>query len=162
MKIFNSLCGAGVSFLILTTLYFPLVVSEVNRENLLFVPSKEFKENANMKSWSLFEEASQNRETFWGKQAECLVWFSAWDRVLEWNPPDAKWFIGGKLNACYNCLDRHMETLVRKKIALIWEGERGEERTITYEELYREVNQFSNVLKGLGVQKGDKVAIYLP
>lgn len=110
----------------------------------------------------LLEEASQDREVFWAKQAECLDWFQPWDRVLEWNPPYAKWFACGKLNACYNCLDRHMATPIREKIALIWEGERGDSRTLTYEDLYREVNQFSNVLKSLGVQKGDKVAIYLP
>lgn len=109
-----------------------------------------------------FEEAARDREAFWAKQAECLDWFSPWDRVFEWNPPYAKWFIGGKLNACYNCLDRHMATSTRKKVALICEGERGESRSITYEELYREVSKFSNVLKTLGVKKGDKVAIYLP
>lgn len=111
---------------------------------------------------TFFEAAAQDREVFWAEQAKCLDWFQTWDTVLEWTPPYAKWFVGGKLNACYNCLDRHMGTAVREKIALIWEGERGEERAITYEELYKEVNKFSNVLKGFGVQKGDKVAIYLP
>lgn len=111
---------------------------------------------------SIFEEAAHDREAFWAKQAESLDWFRPWDRVLEWNPPYAKWFIGGQLNASYNCLDRHMKTNVAKKKALIWEGERGEERNFTYEELYREVNRFSNVLKDLGIKKGDKVAIYLP
>ncbi len=131
-------------------------------ETSLFIPSDKFKKNANVQSFAIFEEASQNREAFWAKQAECLDWFRSWDKVLEWNPPFAKWFVGGQLNACYNCLDRHMETCVRKKIALIWEGERGEEREITYEELYNEVNKFSNVLKSLSIKKGDKVAIYLP
>ncbi len=111
---------------------------------------------------SLYEAAAQNREAFWAAQAASLDWFHPWEKVLEWNPPDAQWFVGGKLNACYNCLDRHMQTSVRKKVAIIWEGERGEERAITYEALYQEVNAFSNVLKRLGVQKGDKVAIYLP
>jgi acetyl-CoA synthetase len=109
-----------------------------------------------------FNESSENRETFWAKQAECLTWFKTWDKVLEWNPPYAKWFLNGKLNACYNCLDRHLNTDTHHKKAIIWEGERGEERTFTYEQLHGEVSKFSNVLKSLGVQKGDKVAIYLP
>ena len=137
-------------------------IKESISETSLFIPSDKFKENANVQSFAIFEEAAKNREAFWAKQAECLDWFRSWDKVLEWNPPYAKWFVGGKLNACYNCLDRHMKTPVRKKIALIWEGERGEERAITYEELYKEVNKFSNVLKSFGIEKGDKVAIYLP
>ncbi len=122
----------------------------------------DFKKQANLQSANLFKEAQVDRETFWMKQADCLHWFRGWDRVLEWNPPYAKWFIGGKLNACYNCLDRHMQTDVRHKAALIWEGERGEERILTYKDLYEEVNKFSNALKSMGIQKGDKVAIYLP
>ncbi len=137
-------------------------VKESIPETSFFIPSGKFQENTNMQSFAIFEEAAKNREAFWAKQAECLEWFHTWDKVLEWNPPYAKWFVGGKLNACYNCLDRHIKTPVRKKIALIWEGERGEERSITYEELYKEVNKFSNVLKNFGVEKGDKVAIYLP
>lgn len=109
-----------------------------------------------------FEEARKDREGFWAKQAECLHWFKKWDSVLEWNAPYVKWFNGGRLNASYNCLDRHMDNENRNKLALIWEGERGEQRKLTYEDLYREVNKFSNVLKSLGIQKGDKVAIYLP
>lgn len=112
--------------------------------------------------YALYEQAAQDREAFWAKQAECLDWFRPWDTVLDWNPPYAKWFVGGKLNACYNCLDRHMGTPVAKKAALIWEGERGEERTLTYEELYGQVCKFSNILKSFGIQRGDKVAIYLP
>lgn len=124
--------------------------------------SEDFKKLANIQSCDLFEEAKLDREAFWGKQATHLHWFHPWDQILEWNPPYAQWFLGGKLNACYNCLDIHMETATRHKIALIWEGERGEKRTFTYEELYNEVNKFSHVLKSLGVQKGDRVAIYLP
>jgi len=131
-------------------------------ETSVFFPSDTFKENANLQSPDIFEEAARDREAFWAKQAACLDWFRPWDSVLEWNPPYAKWFVGGKLNACYNCLDRHMKTPLRQKTALIWEGERGEERAITYEELYRDVNKFSNALKSFGIQKGDKVAIYLP
>lgn len=110
----------------------------------------------------IFEEASQSKEAFWAKQASCLEWFAPWNSVLEWDPPLVKWFLGGKLNACYNCLDRHMNTATSQKIALLWEGENGEERALTYEDLYKEVNKFSNVLKSLGIQKGDKIAIYLP
>jgi len=109
-----------------------------------------------------FEEAYQDREAFWAKQAQCLEWLTPWHQVLEWKAPYAKWFLGGKLNACYNCLDRHLATPIRHKTAIFWEGERGEERALTYEELYQEVNRFSHVLKSLGVCKGDKVAIYLP
>ena len=127
-----------------------------------FIASDTFKKQANVQSSILFEEAAQDREAFWAKQAENLHWFQPWDKVLEWNPPHAKWFVGGKLNACYNCLDRHMNTATRQKTALIWEGERGEERRVTYEELYAQVSRFSNVLKTLDIQKGDKVAIYLP
>ena len=106
-------------------------------ETSLFIPSDKFKENANVQSFAIFEEAAKNRETFWAKQADCLDWFRSWDKVLEWSPPYAKWFVGGKLNACYNCLDRHMKTPVLKKIALIWEGERGEEFS-TYSSLSTE------------------------
>ncbi|MBS0624759.1 MAG: acetate--CoA ligase [Verrucomicrobia bacterium] len=129
---------------------------------IVFFPSEDFRKEANVKNSTLFEEAAQDREAFWAKQAECLDWFKPWDQVLDWKPPYAKWFVGGKLNACYNCLDRHMGTSTQNKTALIWEGERGEEKSITYEELYAEVNQFSQALKKLGIRKGDKVAIYLP
>lgn len=135
---------------------------EIDTDSLIFFPTEEFKKSANTQSTALFSLAAENKEAFWAEQAEHLDWFQPWDRVLEWTPPYAKWFVGGKLNACYNCLDRHLKTPVKDKLALIWEGERGEERKITYEALYEEVNRFSNVLKGLGVQKGDKVAIYLP
>ncbi len=124
--------------------------------------SEEFKKAANIQSFELFEEANQNKEAFWEKQAYALHWFHPWNQVLEWNPPHVQWFLGGKLNACYNCLDIHMETPTRYKIALLWEGERGEKRSFTYCELYAAVNQFSHALKSLGVQKGDRVAIYLP
>jgi acetyl-CoA synthetase len=125
-------------------------------------PSDAFREKANIQSLSIFEEAAQDRVAFWDSQAKCLDWFRPWDKVLEWDPPQAKWFLGGALNASHNCLDRHMKTPVRNKAALIWEGERGEEKRMTYEDLFREVCKFSNVLKGLGIKKGDKVAIYLP
>lgn len=143
------------------------VKKEIHVETLLeekrtFPPSAEFTRRANVKDDSLFLQAAKNREAFWADCAHCLDWFKPWDKVLEWNPPDAKWFIGGKLNASYNCLDRHLASQTRNKAALLWEGEPGDRRTLTYWELHREVCQFANVLKQLGVQKGDRVAIYLP
>lgn len=111
---------------------------------------------------NLFDEANRDNEKFWDKQANCLEWFQNWKKVLEWNPPYAKWFIGGKLNPCYNCLDRHMFNGNKDKIAILWEGERGESAALTYAELYESVNKFSNVLKSQGIQKGDCVAIYMP
>lgn len=111
---------------------------------------------------TLIEEAKQDREAFWARQAHCLHWFHPWSNVLKWNPPYARWFEGGRLNACYNCVDRHITSEIRNKTALIWEGEKGEEKTLTYLELHAAVNKLGNVLKSLGVQKGDTVAIYLP
>lgn len=101
-------------------------------------------------------------EKFWADQARNLSWSKEWDRVLDWKPPFARWFVGGRLNASVNCLDRHMHTDTKNKAAIIWEGESGETRTLSYFQLYRQVNKFSNVLKDLGVSKGDRVTIYLP
>lgn len=120
------------------------------------------KEHANMDMNSLYEEAKRDNEGFWNKQADCLDWFHRWEKVLEWNPPYAQWFIGGKLNPCYNCLDRHLNTDNKDKTAILWEGERGETIALTYTELYESVNRFSNVLKAQGIKKGDCVAIYMP
>lgn len=109
--------------------------------------------------------AEEHYEQFWAEQAKNLVWFKEWDRVLDWkNPPFAKWFVGGKLNACVNCLDRHVayDTNLKNKAAIIWEGENGENRTFTYYQLYRAVNIFANALKNIGVRKDDRVTIYLP
>ncbi|MES2200211.1 MAG: acetate--CoA ligase [Chlamydiota bacterium] len=131
-------------------------------ENSIFLPVDEFKEKANFQSSDIFEEAAKDREAFWEKQAKCLDWHTPWEKVLEWTPPYAKWFLGGKLNACYNCLDRHMQTDTRYKTALLWEGEQGDQKALTYEDLFYEVNKFANVLKSLKVQKGDLVTIYLP
>ncbi len=124
--------------------------------------STEFKQRANVRDSSLYEEANRDREGFWAKMAEELDWFQKWDTVLEWNPPFAKWFTGGKLNASYNCLDRHVKNGLRNKAAIIWEGEPGDQRTLTYWDMYREVNKFANCLKQLGVKKGDRVAFYMP
>ena len=104
----------------------------------------------------------ENPEAFWAEQAEQLDWFRTWDGVLEWKDRHARWFNGGKLNASHNCLDRHVKTAKRNKVAYIWEGEPGDRRVITYAELYKEVNRFASVLKGLGVEKGTFVALYMP
>jgi acetyl-CoA synthetase len=108
------------------------------------------------------KQALAEPEKFWADQARNLVWSKEWDRVLDWQPPFAKWFVGGQLNASVNCLDRHVKTDTKNKAAIIWEGEGGETRTLSYFQLYRQVNKFANVLKSLGVGKGDRVTIYLP
>ena len=137
-------------------------VSNSLKENSIFPPMDTFKEKANFQSSSIFEEAAKDKKTFWAKQAMCLDWITPWNEVLSWTPPHAKWFLGGKLNACYNCLDRHMKTETRYKTALLWEGEEGATKNLTYEDLFYEVNKLANVLKSLQVEKGDRVAIYLP
>jgi acetyl-CoA synthetase len=129
------------------------------QEHRTFPPSEEFRRNANANDESVYEV--ENREAFWASWAEQLDWQTKWDTVLEWNPPYAKWFAGGKLNASANCLDRHLATRGDKQ-AVIWEGEPGDVRTFTYRELHAEVSRFANVLKSLGVQLGDRVAIYMP
>jgi acetyl-CoA synthetase len=132
------------------------------QETRVFAPSAEFAAQAGVQDDSLYLSAAADREGFWASQAEQLHWFRKWDRVLEWNPPFAKWFVGGKLNAAYNCLDRHVGTWRRTKAAIVWEGEPGEERVMTYQDLHREVSRFANVLKGMGVAKGDRVTLYMP
>ena len=129
-------------------------------ETRKFMPSKEFKKTAVAKK-KVYDEG-KNTEAFWGKIAGELHWFEKWDKILEWNPPWAKWFVNGKINVSYNCLDRHINTVKKTKAAIIWEGEPGDEKVLTYWDLYREVNKFANVLKKLGVKKGDRVTIYLP
>ncbi|MEJ2504394.1 MAG: AMP-binding protein, partial [Gemmatimonadota bacterium] len=131
-------------------------------ESRRFEPSDEFRAAAHASEADLHERAAEDPEAFWAEWAERLEWFAPWDRVLEWTPPHAKWFDGGRLNAAYNCLDRHIRGPARNKAALVWEGEPGDQRTYTYWDLHREVGKFSNVLKGLGVGRGDRVAIYLP
>ena len=131
-------------------------------EGRSFEPSQEFKAQANLGHPSVFTKAFKDPESYWEKWAEELHWFRKWDKTLEWEPPFAKWFVGGKLNAAYNCVDRHIENGLRNKAAIIWEGEPGDTRTMTYWDLAREVKRFACALKRLGVQKGDRVAIYLP
>ncbi|NOZ22541.1 MAG: acetate--CoA ligase [Planctomycetes bacterium] len=137
-------------------------LSDLLVEERHFEPPEEFKALAYLRTGEIREKSWEDPEDFWGNAAKGLHWFKPWDRVLEWEPPNAKWFVGGKINACYNCCDRHIKAGQRNKAALIWEGEPGDSRVMTYWDLYREVNQFANALKSLGVKKGDRVAIYLP
>jgi acetyl-CoA synthetase len=131
-------------------------------ENRAFSPSESFRAQANIRDPKIYEEAARDPEAFWANFARELEWSTPWTRVLEWNPPHAKWFVGGKLNASVNCVDRHVRTARRNKAAIIWEGEPGDRRTLTYFDLHRQVGQFANVLKSFGVTRGDRVAIYLP
>ncbi len=132
------------------------------KEDRSFVPSDEFRSRALISDPSIYAKAAKDPEAFWADFANELEWITPWSRVLDWNPPDAKWFVGGKINLSANCLDRHVRTARRNKAAFIWEGEPGDRRTLTYFDLYRQVCQFANVLKSLGVRKGDRVALYLP
>lgn len=141
-------------------------ILSILKEHRVFKPSDEFSKNAHIKSpeeyEKLYKEAENDPESFWAGIAGELHWFRKWDKVLEWNPPFAKWFVGGELNISYNCIDRHLTTWRKNKAAIIWEGEPGDSRTLTYLELHREVSRFANVLISLGVTKGDRVAIYMP
>ena len=141
-------------------------IESILHESRMFPPPKEFSDSAEVKTFEeyekLYAEAAADPEAFWATQAENLHWFKKWETVLEWNEPFAKWFVGGKLNISYNCLDRHLETSRKNKAAIIWEGETGEVKTITYLQLQQEVSRFANVLKGLGVKTGDRVALYMP
>ncbi|MCA2552330.1 MAG: acetate--CoA ligase [Microcystis sp. M04BS1] len=144
-----------------------IAIESILQENRLFPPSAEFAQNATIKSLEeyqqLYAKAKADPQTFWAQLAEKeLHWFEKWSETLDWQPPFAKWFVNGKINICYNCIDRHLTTWRRNKAAIIWEGEPGDSRTITYEQLHREVCQFANALKELGVKKGDVVGIYLP
>ena len=132
------------------------------QENRKFAPSSEFRREAILSDASVYDAAARNPEAYWAKEAESLHWFRKWNKVLEWDPPRAKWFVGGKTNISYNCIDRHIDTPRRNKAALVWEGEPGDRRTLTYWDLYVEVQKFANVLKKLGVERGDRVAIYMP
>ncbi len=139
------------------------------RENRVFPPPPEFSAKAHIKSLeeyeTLYKQSIEDPEKFWAGAAKELHWFEPWTKVLEWNLPWAKWFVGGKLNLCYNCVDRHVDPSVggarAEKTALIWEGEPGEIRRLTYADLHAAVQKFANALKSLGIKKGDRVAIYM-
>jgi acetyl-CoA synthetase len=126
-------------------------IDSVLQEQRRFEPPEHFRKQAHIKSLEEYEriyrESVEHPERFWGGIAEELHWFKKWDKVLEWNNPWAKWFVGGQINLSYNCLDRHVQTWRKNKAALIWESEPGEVRTLTYQQLHREVQKFGNVLK---------------
>src|SRR3954470_1574216 len=128
-----------------------------------FDPPEEFRENALVQDESVYEEAAKDPAAWWAEQAKALHWFDEWDEVLDdSDPPFFKWFKGGKVNASYNCLDRHVEDGKGDKVAFHWRGEGGEERDVTYAELLRDVQKLANALKDRGIQKGDVVGIFLP
>ena len=138
-------------------------IDALMEENRTFPPSEDFKDNALVAGTFLYDEANEDDEGFWARQAaELIDWAEPWETILDWQLPYAEWFVGGKLNVAYNCLDRHVEAGKGDKVAFHWEGEPRDTRTVTYQQLLDEVSQFSNVLKGLGVEKGDRVNIYLP
>jgi acetyl-CoA synthetase len=132
------------------------------QEDRTFSPPPAFARQANVSDPGVYARAEADPEGYWAEWADELHWFRRWDRVLEWEPPYARWFVGGRLNAAYNCLDRHLDGPRADKPALLWEGEPGDRRTYTYRELHREVSRAASALKSLGVRKGDRVAIYLP
>ena len=142
-------------------------IESILQEKRIFNPPQEFADRAAVRNMAeyqkLYDLAAKDPAGFWAKLAEKeLHWFEPWDEVLDWQPPFAKWFVGGKINISYNCLDRHLTTDRKDKPALIWEGEPGDSRTLTYAELHQEVCQMANVIKDLGVKKGDRVGIYMP
>jgi len=142
-------------------------IESVLHEERVFQPPNAFAEKAHVKSMAELEalrtEARADPEGFWARFAESeLHWFKKWDTIFKWEAPHAEWFVGGQINISYNCLDRHLPTWRRNKAALIWEGEPGDTRTLTYQQLHSEVCRFANVLKNIGVGKGDRVALYMP
>ncbi|MEO8665585.1 MAG: acetate--CoA ligase [Ignavibacteria bacterium] len=141
-------------------------ITSLSRENRLFKPKKNFSKTAYIKSFKqykrAYEKSIKDPEKFWAKIADELHWYKKWTKVLKWKAPHAQWFVGGKINISDNCLDRHVSSKRKNKVALFFEGEYGDTQTLTYNQLYIEVCKFSNVLKNLGVKKGDRVCIYLP
>ncbi len=141
-------------------------IDSVLKETRVFPPAADFAAEAQVKSLAdyerLYQHSIEDPERFWGSIANELHWFTPWTRVLEWKAPDAKWFVGATTNLSYNCLDRHLSTSRRNKAAIIWEGEPGERRVLTYQMLHREVCQFAAALRRLGVRTGDRVALYMP
>lgn len=137
-------------------------LDDLLHEDRRFTPPEAFARDANLNDPGVYDRAAADPEAYWSGWAEELDWFEPWHTVLEWSPPHAQWFVGGKLNVSYNCLDRHVEAGHGDRTALIWEGEPGDTRTFTYAELTREVARFASALRGLGLEKGDRVTIYLP
>src|SRR5262245_55299656 len=138
-------------------------ITSVLKESRKFPPAAEFAGQAHVKSLAeyekLWQQAKDDPEGFWAKRAERLHWFKRWDKVLDWKEPHAQWFVGGKINACYNCVDRHLTNGRKNKAAIIWEGEPGDSRILRYQDLHREVCTFANVLKAQGIKAGDRVTI---
>lgn len=144
-----------------------MVVSSATIDSLLkekeqYPPSDDFRRRALVKDDAVYAQAAKDPEGFWARQAEQYHWIRKWDKVLEWDAPFAKWFVGGKINVSENCLDRQVHSERRNKAAIVWEGEPGDKKVFTYYQLWREVNKFANVLKSLGVKRGDRVTIYMP
>src|SRR5882672_344937 len=135
-------------------------------ENRVFKPAKAFASKARIKSMQqykkMWNESIKNPEKFFAREAKELTWRKPWSKVLDWKVPYAQWFVGGQLNVSENCLDRHLDGPRRTKAAIMWEGEPGEKRVLTYQQLHREVCRFANVLKRNGTKKGDRVLIYMP
>jgi acetyl-CoA synthetase len=140
--------------------------TSLEKEKRVFKPKAEFSQNAHIKSMAhykkLYNESIKKPEKFWARIAGELHWFKKWKKVLQWKLPHSKWYVGGKINMSYNCLDRHLTTGRRNKAAILWEGENGDTATLTYQQLHTEVCKFANVLKKMGIQKGDRVCIYMP
>ena len=141
-------------------------IESVLKERRIFRPKSAFSRQAHIKSFKqyrqLYQKAAKNPEAFWASIAKELHWFKSWKKVLVWDQPFAQWFVGGKINVSYNCLDRHLATWRKNKAALIWEGDPGDSRVLTYQDLHREVCRFANILKSFGIRSGDRVAIYMP
>ena len=141
-------------------------IQSVLQETRSFPPTAEFAKQANISTEAQYQkmwtQAKDDPSSFWGELASNLHWFKKWDHVLQGEMPETKWFVGGKINACYNCVDRHLTTWRKNKAAIIWEGEPGDTRVLTYQDLHREVSKFANVLKKLGVTTGDRVTLYMP
>jgi acetyl-CoA synthetase len=141
-------------------------ITSVLKESRSFPPSAEFAKAAHIPSAEERDRlaiwAKDDPDGFWAEQAKSLEWVKPFDKVLEWNEPFAKWFVGGKINVSANCLDRHLKTWRKNKAAIIWEGEPGDSRTLTYQQLHSEVCKFANALKLIGIEKGDRVTIYMP
>jgi acetyl-CoA synthetase len=138
-------------------------IDDLMLENRKFPPSGEFKKQALLTDTSFYDDADEDYQGFWARQADdLLTWTTDWNTICEWELPYAKWFVGGQLNVSYNCLDRHVEAGRGDKVAFYWEGEPGDARVLTYADLLDEVQRFANALKGLGVQRGDRINIYLP